>query len=226
MSGGPFRASNLSCNFTWTGQEPFRTTFFRLRRLPGALQEPFKRLSLHLQRRCRDSEPVLVPFWYPLGLKQSRNSSRRPQMFVVSPFGDRVANRLRGPVWDLPGLPFGTLLALKMADNCLEFVLERPRAVQVHLFSAPEASKGVPRGLQEHSKRPVRAQETPRCVREPSREQFGPPRGPQNLPNRAQIWTPPGTPEPPKSSPIEQTRAESSSTLSAVAGTAGRQLDS
>ena len=140
---------------------------------------------------------------------------RRPQSSVVSPFGARIACGTR--FGTLPGSVLGAFWPSKWLKTVLESVSERPRAVQVHLFSSPEASESNPRGLQERSKRP------PGALQEACESPGGSKMRPRAL--QGAIWTSPGTPEPLKSSPIEQTRAESSSRLSAVAGTAGRQLD-
>ena len=112
----------------------------------------------------------------PGTLKKQRIPLRRPQSFVISTLSARVASGIR--CWTLPRFLLGRFWPPTWLKTVLEFVLERPRAVQEHSFSAPGPSKSAPRALQERSRRPPRAQEAPRCVREAPRGRFGPLQGP------------------------------------------------
>ena len=84
---------------------------------------------------------------------------RRPASFAISPFSAPVASgsrfeSLRGSLLE----PFWPSRWLK---PLLEFLLERPRAVQEDFFLVLEPSKSAPRGLQDRSKRLSRGQEAP-----------------------------------------------------------------
>ena len=79
------------------------------------------------------------------------------------------SSRLRDPIWDPPGLRFGSLLAFKMPARPPQerprLAQERPRRLQDSSKSAQEASQTAPRGLQDRSKRPSGGQEAPRGLR-------------------------------------------------------------
>ena len=77
--------------------------------------------------------------------------------FVLLPFSAGVASGAR--FGTLPGSVLGAFWPSRWLKPLLEFLLERPRAVQEHFFPVPEPSKSAPRGLQDRSKRPPRAEE-------------------------------------------------------------------
>ena len=126
---------------------------------PRALQEAFKRPSKHLQRRCCDSDPVLVPFWSQKGgpgtskIKEFRETSSKFCDFVVF-----STSRFQDPFWDPPGLRFGSLLAPQMAETSLGIRLgsaKRPsRALCFVLGAFQERSKRPSGALQDASRRP------------------------------------------------------------------------
>ena len=139
------------------------------------LQEALKRLPRQVLRRCRDSEPFgsrFCPEKEALGLKKTRNSVRRHQNYVVSPFGARIACGTR--FGTLPGSVLGAFWPSRWLKPLLKFLWGRPRAVQEHCFSRLEPSKSSPRGIQEHSQRHTRALEE---ASESSRGSKMPPRG-------------------------------------------------
>ena len=111
------------------GQEPFPTSLFRLLRIPRALQEALQRLSEGL----RVEDAIWNQFWTGLesdfgdpGPKKSRFSY---EMYCI--FGDFVISNpdsILDPILNPPGLPFGSLLAPKMAETCLEIRLGPPKS--------------------------------------------------------------------------------------------------
>ena len=76
------------------------------------------------------------------------------------------SSRLRDPIWDPPGLRFGSLQAVKMPprppQGRTRHAQEHPRGLQDNSKSAREASQTTPRSLQDRSKRPSGGQEAPR----------------------------------------------------------------
>ena len=99
--------------------------------------------------------------------QKCKNFVRRPSDFEVVRFSARVAIRTR--FWTLPG---SIMITIWPPKTILEFVLERPRAVQEHFFSALEASESCPRRLQESSRSSPRARGAPRCALDLSRDRF------------------------------------------------------
>ena len=86
------------------------------------------------------------------------------------------SSRLRDPIWDPPGLRFGSLLAPKIVENCLEIRLGAPKGRSRALWVGPE-------GVQERSKRPpggknkgiiraTMAKRLPRGLQDPSGSHF------------------------------------------------------
>ena len=63
------------------------------------------------------------------------------------------------PILDPPGLSFGSALAPKIAETCLEIPLGAPKSRWKDLFSARDGSKGAPRGPREASSLPTQLQE-------------------------------------------------------------------
>ena len=124
--------------------------FCGLQEPPRALQEAVKRPYRHLLRRCCDSDSVLVPFWSHKGspgtfkIKEFREMSSE-----FCDFAFISSSRLRDPIWDPPGLRFGSSLALKMGEICLGNLLGAAKSRSRDLFSGPRA-------VQERSKRPPR----------------------------------------------------------------------
>ena len=113
----------------------------RFKSPPRTFQEAFKKPFWHLQHRCCDSDPVLVPFLSQkrsprtLKIKEFRETSSKFCDFALF-----SSSRLRDPILDPPGLRFGSLLAFEMPPRPSQ---ERPRHAQER-----------PRGLQDHSKSP------------------------------------------------------------------------
>ena len=153
-----------------SGQEPSKSTSYRLQERPRAFQDAFKRPSQHLQHRCCDWGPVLVPFLLPKGgpgtlkIKEFRKTSSKFCDFALFCW-----SRLWDSIWD-PVL--GAFWPSRWPKPLLEILLERPRADQEDFFSVPEPSKSAPRGLQDRSKRPPRAEEAPRWVQDASGDRF------------------------------------------------------
>ena len=84
------------------------------------------------------------------------------------------------------GLPFGSLLAPKMAETCLDFFLGAPKSRSRVFFSAPEASRSAPGDSQEPSKSCSRGLQELKRPQEGSKRPLGtdfdlsrPPRDPQ-----------------------------------------------
>ena len=96
----------------------------------------------------------MVPFLLPKGgpgtikIKEFCETSSKFCAFALFSW-----SRLRGPIWDPPGLRFGSLLALKMGETSLGNHLGAAKSRSRGLFSAPravqEGSKRAPRPLQE-----------------------------------------------------------------------------
>ena len=130
----------------------------------SAIRETSKRLfeGSHVEDTIRN--PFWVPFWNHFGRPRDSKGHghfvRRPPSFVVSPFSVRVTSGTR--FWDPPGLRFRSLWPSTWLKPLLEFLSERPGAVQEYFFSVLEPSKSTPRGLRDCSKRPARGQEAPR----------------------------------------------------------------
>ena len=87
---------------------------------------------------------------------------------MISLFSARVASGTRFGI--LPGSVLGAFSPSRWLKPLLEFLLDRPRAVQENFFSVLEPSKSVPRGLQDRSKRPARGQ--PRSSKRPPGSHF------------------------------------------------------
>ena len=85
---------------------------------------------------------------------------------------------LRDPILDPPGLRFGSLLALKMAETSLGSPLGAAKSRSRGLFFGPRAvqerSKRSPRPLQEASMRPRRSKKAPRGLWRPILTPVGP----------------------------------------------------
>ena len=75
------------------------------------------------------------------------------------------------PILDSPGLPFGSALAPKIAETCLEIPLGAPKSRSKDLFFGPgglqERSKRPPRGLQAAKIAPRALQEALGSILEP-----------------------------------------------------------
>ena len=85
------------------------------------------------------------------------------QIFKSNRLGDRLCkNRL------------ARMQPPRALTHVLDLPLGRPRAVQEQVVPTSEISKSGPRLLQECSKSPPRAQDAPRCAREPSGDRFSP----------------------------------------------------
>ena len=121
---------------------------------PRAPQEASKRLS----EGFRVEDAMRIQFWThfwlqkeSLRLKKSKKNLGKTMVFKKSAFSALTAFRPR----------FSTLLASLLGvfwpprwlKSLLEFLLERPRAVQGKFFSAPNGSKSAPRGKKEGSKK-------------------------------------------------------------------------
>ena len=121
------------------------TISFRLRELPRALQEAVRvqdtiRTPFGTHFRTRFGTPGTLKF------KEFREIFVKNQGCAI--FG---LDRFRTPIWDPPGHPFGTFLASKIVENCLEIRLGAPK-------SRSRAFSIGPGGLQERSKRPTGGQ--------------------------------------------------------------------
>ena len=127
-------------------------------------------LSRHLQRRCCDSDPVLLPCW---SQKESHGTLKIKEFHETSSkfcgFAVFDSSRLWDPILNPPGLRFESLLALKMPPRPPQerprHAQGRPRGLQDRPKSAQEASQTFPRGLQDNSKRRSGGQEAPRAFR-------------------------------------------------------------
>ena len=89
---------------------------------------------------------------------------------MISLFSARLASGTR--FWTLPGSVWEAFWPPRWLKTVLKFFQDPPRADPYTFFSAPRASKSGPRGLQEHFKRPPRAEEASSCVQEASGERF------------------------------------------------------
>ena len=78
-----------------------------------------------------------------MGPCKSTNFVRRPQMCVILPFSARVASGTQ--FWTLPGSVLGGFWPPRWLKPLLEFLLERPRAVQAFFFRPQERPKRLPR---------------------------------------------------------------------------------
>ena len=104
-----------------------------------------------------------MPKWRP-GTSKIKEFCETSSKFCD--LGNFSLSRLRDPIWDSPGLCFGSLLAPKMAENCLGIRLGAAKSRSRGLFFGPRAvqerSKRSPRTLQEASMRPRRSKKGPR----------------------------------------------------------------
>ena len=128
-------------------QGALQATFFRIRRPPRALQEPFKRLPAAIAQRSGNPMPFYIDFDLqkaPPGPQKSRKSIEKAMVFEEFAFRARVASWAR--FWTLLGSVLGAFWPPRWLKPVLEFLLERPRAHQEYFFSASEASNSVPRG--------------------------------------------------------------------------------
>ena len=90
-------------------------------------------------------DALLDPFWEPRDLK-NQGILRDIQGFAIFSL-----DRFRTLILDPPGLTFGTLLAPKIAENCLEIPLGAPKSRSRALWIGPG-------GLQERPRRPTGGQ--------------------------------------------------------------------
>ena len=114
---------------------------------------------------------VLDLFWDAPGLDKYGFRVRRPAIFAISRFSDRVASGAR--FWTLPGSVLGVIWPPIWLKPVLRFLLECPRAAQEIFFSGPEASKSAPAGQLEGKIRARKGQQEPRGLQEGSGDHFG-----------------------------------------------------
>ena len=161
-------------------QERFSITFFRLRRVPRALQEASKRLS----EGFRVEDAIRTPFWSHFGLtkktlgpQKSRKSYGRYAFFEMFTFS--ACFGFGTSFWtfwdplldvDLAPRPFetGLLGARGPAKSRSRLVFFGPERLQ----ERPRGIQETPRGTQEYSKRPPKPQEAPRRLQEASGDRF------------------------------------------------------
>ena len=100
-----------------------------------------------------------MPFFIDFELQKVTLGPQKSLKFIellskieVSPFPTRVAFWAR--FWTHLASILGAFRPPRWLKTLLESVLDWPRAVQEHFFSAPEASKSVPRAFQERSTSP------------------------------------------------------------------------
>ena len=132
----------------------FQATFLRLWKPPRALQEPFKRpsatikqLSCNQNRFCIDFGPLKVT----PGPQKSMKSIEKTMVFEEIAFSAQVASWTR--FWTLLASLWGAFWLLRWLKPVLEFLLERPRAVQDNFFRPQDRSKRHPRA----SRKPLEA---------------------------------------------------------------------
>ena len=118
------------------GQEPLSASFFRLLRLPRALQEPLKRYSGAFSVEASIRTPVLDPV---LVSKRDLGTLQIIEILLDKTivFKEIVFlswSRFWTSFWPHFGLPFRRLLASKMAENCLEIPLGAPKSRSPILF--------------------------------------------------------------------------------------------
>ena len=112
--------------------------------------------SWHLEQRCCDLDPVLVVFWSRKGTPgTSKIKEFCETSFNICDFAIFNPESILDPILDPPGLRFGSLLAPKMAETCLEIRLGPAKSSSRLLFFG--------------SKRPTRGFQTRGQKRDPKR---------------------------------------------------------
>ena len=105
------------------------------RRPPRALQEPFKRLSAAITQLIGNLIPFYIDFdsqKATLGPQKQRIIQKKTILFAEITFSARVASGTR--FGTLPGSVLGAFWPSRWLKPLLEFLLERPRAVQEICF--------------------------------------------------------------------------------------------
>ena len=103
--------------------------------------------SWHLEQRCCDLDPVLVVFWSRKGTPgTSKIKEFCETSFNICDFAIFNPESILDPILDPPGLRFGSFLAPKMAETCLEIRLGPAKSSSRLLFvRLQEANKRVPK---------------------------------------------------------------------------------
>ena len=124
-----------------------QATFFRLRRPPRALQEPFKRLSATITHLSGNPMPFYIDVdtqkSTPGPLKSVNYYFKKAMIFEENTFSARVAFWTR--FWTLLASLSGAFWPPRWLKPLLEFLLERPRAVQDFFFRLQERPKRLAR---------------------------------------------------------------------------------
>ena len=147
--------------------------FFRLQEPPRALQEAKKSPPAGITPLSCNPKPFYTDFDVQKGSPEPDKSTifvRHPQSFVILPLTAQVASGTR--CW--PGLRFGSLLALKMAESALGNPLGAAKSRSGAFFSAPRApqeTSKVPHKLLEAPPSPTKPFER---LQEASRRTAGP----------------------------------------------------
>ena len=97
-----------------------------------------------------------IRFWRPRTLKIEVSAEEELCFFCDFAFFN--PDSIWDPILDPPGLRLGVFWPPRQLKPVLRFFLERPRAARRIFFSAPEGSKGAPRGPEEASSLPGQLQ--------------------------------------------------------------------
>ena len=165
----------------WAGlgrSGPVSTTFFGFRTAPTVLFEPFRRPPADIWRPCCESGSLLYRLRPPTGrpgTSKIKEFCKKSYEFLT--LAVLSSSRLLESILDLLGLPFGTLLATKMAETCLGNRLGPAQSRSRLLLFGPggfqERSKRLPRAVQEASKSWSCSRMGPRGLWEPPRKPLG-----------------------------------------------------
>ena len=137
-----------------------QASFFRLRRPPRALQERSKRLSAAITQLSDNPMKFYIDVdsqKVTLGPQKSMNYIGTTMLFEEITFSARVASWTR--FWTLLASLSEAFWPSRWLKPVLEFLLERPRAVQDYIFGTQERPKRRPRAPQEATERPPGCQD-------------------------------------------------------------------
>ena len=135
---GGSRGSGLRVSRLWAPPRALKSALLRLQEFPRALQEPFKRLPAGITQLISDLIPLCIDCDSPkatLGPQKSMNSIKKTMFFEEITFLARVASWTRFRT--LPGSVLRAFWPSRCLKPLLEFLSERPKAVQEHFFARP-----------------------------------------------------------------------------------------
>ena len=156
-------------------QDASSLLFVRPRRPPRALQEPFKRLSAAITQLSSNPKPFLINF----DLQRAAPGPQKPLKSIEKQwFLKKSRFELESPLGLDVGPPLASLLGAfwppRWLKPVLEFLLDRPRAVQEHFFPAPEPSRNAPRAIRKPLETPPEPAKPFQRLQEASKRPPGP----------------------------------------------------